>query len=104
MVVYDKAAWHIDGMLEPEAVVDYFRRVFKWLADNEMLSTEGRETYDSGIDDSISLHDRLVTKEAKEFLDSKYDTYLENHFEDDADCDELNVLYQDFLRAKGAFR
>ena len=99
MIIIDKAAWHIDGMVEPKAVIEYFKRVIKWLSDKDMLSQEGRETYNSGIDDSISLNESLLTKEALAFLTSKYDTYLEKHFEDDEDCMYLDNLYHDYLKA-----
>jgi len=96
MIIYDKAAWQIDGMIEPDVVISYFKRLFFWLDGKGLLSEEGKGVFASGIDDSISLHERLVTKEAINFLNSKYDAYLEKHFEDDENCEHLDTLYNEY--------
>ena len=41
-----------------------------------MLTDEGNEIFDIGFDPSISLHERMVNTEGKEFLDANYDLLL----------------------------
>ena len=70
--VYDKVAWHIDGGEDPEGTVNSLASLFDTLHSKGMLSEEGEELYQSGIDSSSSLHSRLVTPEGREFLDKHY--------------------------------
>ena len=76
MKVYDKAAWHIDNGENKDDVLKRFSIVFKYLAEKNMLTSEGREILDLGIDSSVSLHERMVNSEGQKLLDSKYDTLL----------------------------
>ena len=46
MKVYDKAAWHIDGNENPKEVVARFNEIFKFLAENKLLSPDGEEIYE----------------------------------------------------------
>ena len=95
MIVIDKAAWHIDGMSEPKLVTSYFMRIFNWLDSKQLLTEEGKEALKFGIDESISLHEHMVTKEALDFLTSHYDEYLKDHFEDDNNAEKLDALYEE---------
>ena len=76
MIIYDKAAWQIDGGIPAKLVVSHFNIVFKWLKDHNMLSADGEEEFEDGIDDCASLNERLVTKEGAAFLDKCYDDYI----------------------------
>ena len=67
MKSYDKASWHIDGG-EPEyKVVDRFKAVFLFLADKELLTADGIETLEFGMDSSVSLNSTMVTDEGNAF-------------------------------------
>lgn len=76
MIIYDKASWQLDGGISPKNVVDHFTFVFLWLEKNHLLSADGEEIENMGIDISVSLTDNLVTNEGKQFLDRYYDEYL----------------------------
>lgn len=76
MKIIDKAAWQIDGGVPEELVVKHFQTVFLWLDQHEMLSDEGKEELDDGIDSCASLNEDLVTPEAFDFLEKCYDEYL----------------------------
>lgn len=76
MKVYDKAAWHIDGGENKDAVLKKMGIVLAYLAKHNMLTDEGKEILDMGIDSSISLHERMVNKDGQEFLESEYDSLL----------------------------
>ena len=76
MVVFDKVAWHIDGGESKETIVKRFRILFDFLHKNSLLSREGEEVYEFGIDSSISLHERLLTTEGATLMKNKYDESL----------------------------
>ena len=76
MKSYDKASWHIDGGEKESDVIARFKDVFTFLADKKMLSAEGLETFELGMDSSISLNSNMVTPEGEAFLDAHYDAAL----------------------------
>ena len=76
MKIYDKARWHIDGGENKDEVLKKFSLFFHYLKKNNMLTDEGNEIFDIGFDPSISLHERMVNTEGKEFLDANYDLLL----------------------------
>lgn len=76
MKIYDKAAWHIDGGEKKEDVLKRFSIIFSYLAKNNMLTDEGKEILELGIDSSVSLHERMVNESGKTFLDNEYDILL----------------------------
>lgn len=43
-----------------------------------MLSDEGKEQYEIGIDDSCSLNERMVTSKGNGFLKEYYDDVINN--------------------------
>lgn len=75
--VYDKVSWHIDGEEDESTVINRFKIMFDFLNSKELLSEEGRELIEIGIDGSTSLHERLVTDKGKAFLDIIFDDVLE---------------------------
>ena len=79
MKVYDKAAWHIDGNENPKEVVARFNEIFKFLAENKLLSPDGEEIYELGIDSSASLNSSMVTKDGAQFLKQYYDEVLKKN-------------------------
>ena len=59
MIIIDKAVWQIDGGVPEELVVNHFKTVFLWLEKHDMLSVEGKEELEDGIDDCASLNEEL---------------------------------------------
>ncbi len=76
MKVYDKAERHIDGGEDKNEVIKKFKEIFSFLYDMNMLSDEGKEIVDIGIDASISLHERLLTAEGTLFIEQHYDNLI----------------------------
>jgi len=76
MKVYDKAMWHIDGGEDKEEVIAKFKVIFAFLKGKNMLSDEGKEIMEFGIDSSISLHERLLTAEGNKFIEAHYDSII----------------------------
>lgn len=91
MKVFDKALWHIDAGEDKDVVLTKFQAVFDFLSEKDLLSEEGQEILEFGIDDSISLNEDMVTEEGAAFLDKHYDEVI--------NCDaskiaaELDVRY-----------
>lgn len=101
MRIIDKAAWQIDGGLQEETVVKHFKNVFTWLNLHGMLSEEGKEELEGGIDDSASLNEDLVTSEGLDFLEKYYDHYIASiEYGGDECCKELENFYKIYLKRK----
>ena len=103
MKIIDKAAWHIDAGVPEEFVVKHFQTVFCWLVQKDMLSDEGKEELEDGIDSSASLNEDLVTPKALVFLEKCYDEYLRaleevGIYGNDSSKAKLEELYFDFLK------
>lgn len=76
MKIYDKASWHLDAGASEQETLDKFEVIFSLLNSKNMLSEEGKELLELGIDKSISLHDRLLTPEGNTFIDECYDRII----------------------------
>ena len=76
MKVFDKAQWHIDQGENTSEVIAKFKAVFSFLHAHKMLSAEGLEMYEFGIDSSISLNERMVTPDGYSFMDKYYDNVI----------------------------
>jgi len=75
--IYDKAQWHIDGGEDKISVVDKLKIILHFLLDKGLLSSEGKEIVNLGVDSSISIHERMLTQEGKKFMDEYYDRYTD---------------------------
>lgn len=76
MTIYDKARWQLDGGIPQEQVIQHFDFIFKWLKKQGFLSKDGQEIMDLGIDDTVSITDKMLTSNGKHFMDQYYDDYL----------------------------
>ena len=74
--VYDKAEWHIDAGENSKVVISRFKLIMNFLKAKSMLSNEGEEIIDIGIDSSISIHERMLTNSGKEFIESYYNNII----------------------------
>jgi hypothetical protein len=93
----DKAAWQIDAGVSPDVVVAHFNKIFKWLDAKGMLTDEGQELMELGIDQSVSLHERLVTENALGYLESRYDDYISQYpYGTDLDAVKFEELFVAF--------
>ena len=76
MNIYDKASWHIDGGQDKDIVISRFEVVFSFLNNQNMLSEDGKEIYELGIDDSAVIHDGFLNADGKAYMDANYDSLL----------------------------
>lgn len=77
MEVFDKAAWHIDAGEDEDEVLAKFKAVMEFLHQKGLLSEEGQELWQFGVDDSIALTEEMVTQKGAEFLKRHYDEVLD---------------------------
>ena len=78
MKIIDKASWQIDGGMPKNLVLQHFKTIFTWLDGKDMLTSEGKEELGFGIDETASLHEKLITQNALEFFETRYDDYLKS--------------------------
>lgn len=96
--IIDKASWHIDNGMPKEQVVTHFKFIFEWLRKNKLLSEDGKEILDIGIDSSISLNEKMLQKEAFNFLEKYYDEYIKSvQYGIKEDEKLLDKYYTEFL-------
>ena len=91
--VYDKAAWHIDAGEQKEQVLAHFKFIMEWSLKNKLLTDEGLEIVEFGVDDSISLHSRMFNERGNLFMRKFYDFFIGATKDNDKEMDEkLNSL------------
>lgn len=74
--IYDKAKWHIDAGEDSGVVIDKLKAVLEFLDKEGMLTSEGKEILDLGVDSSVSIHERMLTDKGKNFMESNYDKIM----------------------------
>ncbi len=92
MKIFDKADWHIDGGEDKDKVILKFKNIYEFLKEKELLSPEGLENLDFGIDSSISLNEMMVTDKGYKFLDKYYDKVI--NFEAETIKEKLEEKYK----------
>ena len=73
--IYDKVSWHFpEGKNCPslEAAKVHFDIVMRWLESQELLSPEGREAIEIGIDSDFSLTSYMLTDKGNRLLTTCY--------------------------------
>ncbi len=98
MKSYDKASWHIDGGEQASEVILRFKTLFKFLLDKKMLTEDGIETLEYGMDSSVSLNNTMVTAEGETFLDNYYDEIIK--VDPDNLKNNLQNAYDDYVSGK----
>lgn len=88
----DKAVWQIDGGVPQEKAVSHFRMMFEWLGGHGMLTDEGEQELDEGIDECAVLNDELVNGEGMAFLERCYDDLLKAAAKFYGSTESLSVL------------
>ena len=88
-LVYDKASWHIDAGEPEDRVLSHFKFIMNWCNQNNLLSDEGEEILEFGIDDSISIHSRLLNERGNMFMKKFYDTFISANIENRSEMDEM---------------
>lgn len=77
--VYDKVSWHFpEGKNCPSlyAAKAHFVAIMKWLKNKELLTGEGIEIYELGIDDDFAITSSMLTSKGNEVLQKGYSKWL----------------------------
>ena len=82
MRIFDKASWHIDAGEDKKKVIKRLSTVMDYLYCHNMLSEEGVEILQIGVDSSFSLHEKMVNEEGLAFLSEHYDSILQMGFDE----------------------
>jgi len=76
---YDKVSWHFPegkGCPSLEAAKIHFSVVMQWLKEKGLLSAEGLEALENGIDSEFSLTSHMVTAEGNKILSQCYAAWV----------------------------
>lgn len=77
-VTYDKISWHYPnekGCQNLEEAKVYFSSIMSWLSDHGLLSKEGEEDIEIGIDSSFSLNSSMLSEKGNKLLSLSYDDW-----------------------------
>ena len=91
ITVYDKVSWHFpEGKNCPslEAAKAHFRAIMEWLKKHNLLTEEGIEAYEIGIDDDFAITSSMLNEIGNEILKKYYSDWLKS------------VGYKKFIDAK----
>ena len=87
--VYDKASWHIDAGEPTSSVLSHFKFIIDWCNQNNLLTDEGEEILELGIDASISIHSRLLNERDNMFMTKYYDMFISAQIEQSSEMNEM---------------
>ena len=74
LVVYDKIQWHLNE--DHDMAINRMKTLLSFLNEKGLLSEEGKEILEFGVDESTSVHERMLTDDGKDFMDACYDKAL----------------------------
>ena len=77
--VYDKVSWHFpEGKNCPdiETAKSHFKIIMTWLSKNNLLTEEGKESYDLGIDDDFAITTLMLTDRGNTIFEKHYSKWL----------------------------
>ncbi|HPE41359.1 MAG TPA: hypothetical protein PLI77_09770 [Bacteroidales bacterium] len=97
-VVYDKFSWHYpEGQnCTYNEAKRYFFILMSWLKKQELLSEEGLESFDVGIDDDFSINSHMLNNKGNLFLKQYYDKWMKKNSYSDLDTNLLDNMYKEF--------
>ena len=79
IVVYDKVSWHYpEGNNCPnlEAAKVHFLAVMNWIKGNSLLSAEGEEILEFGIDADFSITSSMLIEKGNDVFKKHYSSWL----------------------------
>lgn len=92
MKIYDKVQWHTDAGESANEVITKMKMVFSFLNKHYLLSDEGKELFQFGIDSSASLNENMVSSDGKMFLNQYYDQVI------NANADQISIRLEELYR------
>lgn len=92
--IYDKASWHIDNGCDKSEVIKKFENVLSFLNANSLLSNDGKEIFELGVDSSISINESMLNKIGNEFMTKYYDSVINDT--SDTIGEKLSDMFKQF--------
>lgn len=98
-VVYDKVSWHFPEGKNCPSLSDakkHFEIIMGWARDKKLLSSEGVELLEIGVDSDFSISSSMLNKEGDLFFKKKYSEFIgEIKYGEEKDyiLSKLNRLY-----------
>lgn len=77
--VYDKVSWHFpegQNCKSLEVAKVHFTAIMEWLKVNNLLSNEGEEVWDLGIDSNFSITSSMLNSKGNEVFKKYYSDWL----------------------------
>jgi len=77
--VYDKVPWHYpEGKNCPSlsAAKIHLKSIMNWLKNKNLLSDEGLEIYNIGVDADFAITSSMLTKKGNEIMQKGYSNWL----------------------------
>ena len=103
IIVYDKVSWHYpEGKNCPnlEAAKVHFVALMGWSKENHLLSTEGEEILEVGVDSDFSITSSMFNAQGNDLLEKSYSSWLKT-IDYSGDID-LKVLDDGLRKYKGS--
>lgn len=76
MIVYDKAAWHIDAGEDKNEVLKRYQILLDYLSKNKLLTAEGEELAELGADYSAVIHSKMLNNEGNKLIEANIDSII----------------------------
>jgi hypothetical protein len=79
--IYDKVSWHFPEGKDCPSLEDakaHFIAVMRWLKENSLLSDEGEEALELGIDSDFSITSSMLNSKGNEVFDKYYADWLQS--------------------------
>lgn len=76
---YDKVYWHFpegEGCPDIHTAKIHLEAVMRWLKENNLLTSEGVEALDFGIDSDFALTGHMLNEKGRQLLDMCYGEWL----------------------------
>lgn len=74
--VYDKVSWYMNDGKLPKDIVSYFEKLSKWLISNDLISGEGKEILEMGVNQELSLTSAMLNDKGNYIFSTYYNQWL----------------------------
>jgi hypothetical protein len=99
-IIYDKFSWHYpEGKnCSYSEAKEYFSALMKWLKTNNLLSDDGIEIFNIGIDEDFSVNSFMLTQKGNLFLEKYFENWLKSISYENIDLEKLDLMLKEFAK------
>lgn len=106
--VYDKVSWHFpEGKSCPslEAAKAHFKAIMQWLKEHNLLTEEGLDAYEAGIDDDFAITSTMLNDIGNKILREYYSDWLRSiGYKKNIDAKDMKLLDEALKENQSSFR